>query len=215
MTEPYGKADAAPPCHEIVERKLAAANAKFDVLFDRIEGPDGVVPTYLMIRPKVLHENAVSGVCVLPEVKGRVGLMQVRRPHFGESVWVAPSGFVEAGESTEASAMRELEEETGLGCAPGDLVPLGLLLLDPALLEARVALFVATGARPVAKDAGGRTELGAGALTFFSSEELEELACTSPNMDGGTVAACFRYLSRCRRGAASMMAAAGRDRGPA
>jgi 8-oxo-dGTP pyrophosphatase MutT (NUDIX family) len=191
--------NSPPPRHRLVERRLAAANAKFDVFFDHVEGPDGAVPRYLMVRPKVLHADAVSGVCVLPEVDGRVGLMQVRRPHFADPIWVAPSGFVEPDEPTETSALRELEEETGLTCDPKDLRSLGLLLLDPAVLEARVALFVAVQARPLpAAGTGNGDELGVGTLTFFTPEELEDLAVTSPHMDGGTVAACLRYLARRR-----------------
>jgi len=192
--------------HRIVDRRLAASNARFDVYFDRIEGPDGVVPNFLMVRPQVLHADLVSGVCVLPEVDGRIGLMQIRRPHFPEPIWVAPSGFVEPDEPTEASALRELEEETGLTCAPGDLQSLGLLLLDPAVLEARVALFVAQRTRPLSDDplanrpAGAVAgELGVGGLVLFSLDELEDLAVASASMDGGTVAACLRYLSLRRR----------------
>ena len=189
-----------PHRHRLVERRLAASNAKFDVFFDHVDGPDGPVPNYLMVRPKVLHADTVSGVCVLPEVDGRVGLMRVRRPHFAEAIWVAPSGFVEPDEATPASALRELEEETGLTCDPRDLRPLGLLLLDPAVLEARVALFVAQGARPIPAAGGGAGgELGVGALTFFAPDALEELALASPHMDGGTVAACLRYLAVRRR----------------
>ncbi|WP_431857421.1 NUDIX domain-containing protein [Azospirillum sp.] len=190
----------APPCrHRLAGRRLAAANARFEVFFDHVEGPDGAVPNFLMVRPTVLHADLVSGVCVLPEVDGRVGLMRIRRPHFVEAIWVAPSGFVEPDESTEASALRELREETGLTCDPKDLRPLGLLLLDPAVLEARVALFVAARARPAARDASDAGELGVGALTFFAPDALEELAATSPDMDGGTVAACLRYLAAHRR----------------
>ncbi|WP_109122406.1 NUDIX domain-containing protein [Azospirillum sp. TSO22-1] len=186
--------------HRIVARRLAASNTRFDVRFDRIEGPDGVVPEFLMVRPKVLHADLVSGVCVLPEVDGRIGLMRIRRPHFPEPIWVAPSGFVEPGEPTAVSALRELEEETGLTCAPDDLRPLGLLLLDPAVLEARVALFAAVRTRPLPGAAGGAVgELGVGRLELFTPDELEELAVASPDMDGGTVAACLRYLALHRR----------------
>ena len=192
--------ETPPSRHRLVERRLAAANAKYEVFFDRVEGPDGSVPNYLMVRPKARHAGGVSGVCVLPEVDGRIGLMQARRPQFAEPIWVAPSGFVEPGEPTEVSALRELQEEAGLTCDPRDLRPLGLLLLDPGVLEARVALFVASPARPLPAGVGivgivGGGEIGVGELTFFAPGALEELAVTSPHMDGGTVVACLRYLA--------------------
>jgi 8-oxo-dGTP pyrophosphatase MutT (NUDIX family) len=139
--------------------------------------------------------------------------MQVHRPHFDGPLWVAPSGFVEPGETTEASALRELEEEASLTCAPSDLHPLGLLLLDPGVLEARVALFAAlcrsptppstlpsgelAAADPVVPEAA--PELGAGRLLLFAPEEAETLALTSAAMDGGTVVACLRWMALGRR----------------
>lgn len=196
--------------HRLVSRRVALSNSRYDVLLDHVEGPHGGVPDYLMVRPKVQAPDMVTGVCVLPVVEGRVGLMRVSRPHFPEPLWVAPSGFLEPDEPVETSALRELEEETGLTCDPGALRPLGLLLLDPGVLEARVALFVATrtralpGAAPgapgaVEAEANAGHELGAGRLVLFAPEAAEELALTSPSMDGGTVAACLRWALLRRR----------------
>lgn len=190
--------------HRLVSRRVALSNSRFDILFDHVEGPHGSVPDYLMVRPKVQAADMVTGVCVLPVVDGRIGLMRVSRPHFPEPLWVAPSGFLEFGEPVGTSALRELEEETGLTCDPTDLRPLGLLLLDPGVLEARVALFVATRTRPLPGAATGAEEdagheLGAGRLVLFAPEEAEELALTSPAMDGGTVAACLRWALLRRR----------------
>lgn len=188
------------PDHRIAARRVALSNSRFDVLLDHVEGPSGSVPDYLMVRPKVRHADLVTGVCVLPVVDGRIGLMRVRRPHFAEPLWVAPSGFVESDEATSASALRELEEEAGLTCDPADLRPLGLLLLDPGVLEARVALYAAERTRPLAAPAAHAGELGAGRLVLFTAEDAEDLALTSSSMDGGTVAACLRWSILRRRG---------------
>lgn len=192
--------------YRLIARRVAAANSRFDVFFDHVAGPGGEVPDYLMVRPRVRQAGMVTGVCVLPVVDGRVGLMRVFRPHFPEPLWVAPSGFIEPDEPLALSARRELEEETGLTCDPADLHPLGLLLLDPGVLEARVALYVAEPARPLssslsgpAADIGTAAELGAGRLTFLTPEEAEDLALSSPDMDGGTVAACLRWTVLRRR----------------
>ncbi len=169
-------------------------------MLDHVDGPAGGVADYLMVRPRQRHAELVSGVCVLPIMEGQVGLMRVQRPHFSEPLWVAPSGFIEPDEATDASALRELEEEAGLTCDPADLRPLGLLLLDPGVLEARVALYAAERARPLAQPAAQAGELGTGDLVLFAPEEAEELALTSASMDGGTVAACLRWSILRRRG---------------
>ncbi|CAO3439767.1 NUDIX domain-containing protein [Azospirillum doebereinerae] len=195
--------------HRILDRRIALSNSRFDVMSDHIAGPEGgEVPDFLMVRPKVRGADLVAGVCVLPVVEGRIGLMRVHRPHFDRPLWVAPSGFLEPDESPEISARRELEEEAGLTCDPAELRPLGLLLLDPGVLEARVALFAASSTRPLAapppgSSLGAAPELGAGRLILFAPDEAEELALTSPDMDGGTVAACLRWAALGRRNAAA------------
>jgi ADP-ribose pyrophosphatase len=188
--------------HRILARRVGLSNSRFDVMLDHVAGPDGAeVPDFLMVRPKVRLAGGVAGVCVLPVLEdGRVGLMRVHRPHFDEPLWVAPSGFAEADETAESSALRELEEEAGLTCTPTDLRPLGRLLLDPGVLEASLALFAATRCRPLPDGAPATPELGAGHLVMMTAEEAGELALTSPAMDGGTVVACLRWMALRRRG---------------
>ena len=42
----------------------------------------------------------------------------IHRPKYGD--WTFPKGKLDAGESFEAAALREVEEETGLRCELGD-----------------------------------------------------------------------------------------------
>jgi len=48
-------------------------------------------------------------------------VLVVHRPQYGD--WTFPKGKAEAGESDEACALREVEEETGLRCALGEELP--------------------------------------------------------------------------------------------
>lgn len=174
-------------------RRTVASNTRFDIYFDRLEGPDGqVVPEFLMVRPKQ-QKGGVSGVCVLPEVEGRIGLMRSYRHQFDEDVWQAPAGFGEADEDIPATALRELREETGFDCPPERLVPLGLSIPDAGVLEAKVALFVARDAVPCGTAVD--SEPGMGTLTFFARDALRALVQGTPAMGSSTLVACFRYLA--------------------
>ncbi len=54
--------------------------------------------------------------------KGTVKVLLVHRPRYDD--WSLPKGKLESGESSEAAALREVEEETGLRCrTTGELPP--------------------------------------------------------------------------------------------
>ena len=57
-------------------------------------------------------------------------------------IWETVSGYVDAGESIEQAAKRELMEESGLTCP--DLKSLGSILTSPGMCDERVHLFLAT-----------------------------------------------------------------------
>ncbi len=48
-------------------------------------------------------------------------VLVVHRPRYDD--WSLPKGKLDVGESADAAALREVEEETGLRCALGDELP--------------------------------------------------------------------------------------------
>jgi len=52
---------------------------------------------------------------------GGVEILLVHRPKYDD--WSLPKGKLDVGETSEAAALREVEEETGLRCSLGDELP--------------------------------------------------------------------------------------------
>jgi 8-oxo-dGTP pyrophosphatase MutT (NUDIX family) len=64
--------------------------------------------------------RAAGGVIVRPGRLGRPEILVVHRGRYDD--WSLPKGKCNPGESDEACALREVEEETGLVCELGDEV---------------------------------------------------------------------------------------------
>lgn len=179
----------------LIRRRLGCANRVFEVFLDEIEGPGGeTVTDFVVLSPRQRAENQVTGVAILPILDGNPGLLRVYRHPVGIHAWEVPRGFVDAGEQAAASALRELEEETGLQCDAGDVLDLGTVLPEPGILAARTRLFAATRCRRTGPYRA--SEMGHRELRFFSVEELHEMAQQGLIEDATTLVACYRYFLR-------------------
>ncbi len=65
--------------------------------------------------------QAAGGVVVKHTPGGEIRVLLIHRPHRED--WTFPKGKLEAGESHERCALREVEEETGLRCKLGAELP--------------------------------------------------------------------------------------------
>jgi ADP-ribose pyrophosphatase YjhB (NUDIX family) len=161
-----------------------------EVFLDDIEEPGGErVSDFIVLAPK--HRTGdVTGVAVLPILDGKFGLLRIYRHPVRDHVWEVPRGFVDPGEQPDVSASRELEEETGLQCAPRHLVDLGTVFPEPGILAARTHVFAATRCqRPGPYTAN---EMGHKELRFFDVEELAGLTRQQTIQDATTLAALYR-----------------------
>lgn len=178
--------------YELITRTLALENTKFKVYFDKISNKITTVNRFLMVSPTIQSSGHVSGICVLPEREGKVGLMRCYRYQFKEYIWQAPMGFIEPGEAFSESAARELEEETGL--TSYEVETLGYTIPDAGVLEAKVALFLSRNCQPnqVSKLT---LEPGMGKLSYFDKSKLKQLLLNeSEKTSAATAVACYRYL---------------------
>lgn len=114
--------------------------SRFTVLRRRHQTAAGIVVT----REWVQHPGSVTIVPVLDD--GRVCLIRNVRVAVGETLLELPAGTLDREESPEATAHRELAEETGFHCRK--LVKLQEFFLSPGILNERMHLFEATGLTP-------------------------------------------------------------------
>ena len=85
----------SPPPPFLVKRKLICENSRFSVFFDELayqERPSAL--DYLVVAPKPVAENLVTGVAVLPICDDRIGLVKASIGSViqGDS-WEIPRGF--------------------------------------------------------------------------------------------------------------------------
>ncbi len=177
-----------------ISRTIITENTRFFVCYDSLSGHNGeYVKDYLVIKPKISHENLIAGVCILPYIDNYFCLMKSWRHQFNSDVWQAPAGFVEDGETSIESARRELFEETALECDIKNIISLGSYIPDAGLIEGRVALYLAKGCQRTSQLC--KPEIGTGQLHFFSPSSLLRLLTESTNIGGSTCMAAYRSLS--------------------
>jgi len=176
----------------LTKRKLVCENSRFSVYFDDL-ARDGehYAQDYLVVAPKQVSGNLVTGVAILPMCEGGIGLLKIyRHPIQGDS-WEIPRGFIENGENVPESALRELEEETGLSCASSDIKFLGFVTPDAGILAARVQVYVAlrcSRIRPYVP-----SELGHREFRLFDRADVAALISKSEIQDPCTLVAYYGY----------------------
>ena len=90
----------------------------------------------------VRHAPAVAVLALRCEGDGaEVLLVSQHRPAVGARTWELPAGLVDAGETPEQAAARELAEEVGLG---GTLQKFAEVYSSPGFTDEKVYLFEAT-----------------------------------------------------------------------
>ena len=108
------KSEIKMSSYSVKKHNCIGRNRYFSVYFDSIEeGGQPIVNDYLVVQPDLTNEKGVYGVGVLPVMNSRFGLVRVFRHPLRRLIWELPGGFIEQGESSEATAIRELIEEGG------------------------------------------------------------------------------------------------------
>jgi ADP-ribose pyrophosphatase len=98
------------------------------------------------VLDREIVEHAPGAAILALDEQGRVLLVRQHRPAVQADVLELPAGLVDAGESPEACALRELQEETGYAAEAVDL--LLRFYPSPGFCDEVVHVFAARGVRP-------------------------------------------------------------------
>jgi ADP-ribose pyrophosphatase len=156
---------------------------------DEVEEPGGVRATREVVR----HAGSVAALAVDDE--GRVALVRQYRHPVAEAVWELPAGRVDAGETPEEGARRELEEEAGLRA--GRLQRIAFFYTTPGICDERMHVFRATELAlvPARPEEDERIE-----LRWFTPAEIDAMVESGEIREGKTLVAVL-LEQRARRSA--------------
>lgn len=140
-------------------------------------------------REVVRHTGSVAVVAV--DANARVALVRQYRYPAGEALWELPAGRIDAGETPEQAALRELEEEAGL--RPLRLERLAFFYTTPGFCDEKMHVFRATLLTeiPARPEEDERIE-----LRWFPPDEIDALLDSGELREGKTLVALLKERLR-------------------
>ncbi len=180
---PPGKALFQMQMEQLIGTRRVFAGKLVAVRVDTVRLPDGAERT----REVVEHPGAVAILPVLSD--GRLVLVRQYRHAIGRSLLEVPAGTLEKGETPEACAARELEEETGYRAA--SLRRLVRFYVSPGWATEQLTVFVAEdvqsgAARPAPDERIDVVEV--------RPDEVPDLIAGGEIADAKTIVALVTYL---------------------
>lgn len=182
---------AAGPQPRRVRAKLMYDSPWWRLYEDDIARPDGSPGVYVRVH------TAMGGgaILVIPRTpSGKHLLIKIHRYPVNEELWEFPAGLVEQGEDPVNTAVRELQEETGLVAQSAELIgtqfPVAGLMSDTFYTVLAEVLDTDT------KDLKLQTEEGIVEAIWVSIHDLREMVSNNQIRDGVTLGAIARLLSQ-------------------
>ena len=160
-----------------ISEELIYRGRVFDLVRAHFRLPNGKEPTFDLVK----HHGAVV---ILPiDQQGNIWFVRQFRIGAGQDLLELPAGLLEDGESPEASAAREIQEEIGM--AADRLEELGEFYMVPGYSTEKLRAYLATGLYPSTLPADDDELLERIALPI---QEVYAMAETGQIQDGKTLA---------------------------
>lgn len=177
--------EAKNPLRNILKSEFPYKGHIIDVRVDTVKFPSGAEK----LREVVLHSPAVA--MLAEDADGGVFLVRQYRHAVDEEIYEIPAGLVEAGESAEETAARELQEE--IGRRPGRLEKIAELYSSPGFTTEKITMFYATELSDSKLPEDDDEYIK---VRKFSPAELASLVAEGGVKDGKTLAAYYWLLAR-------------------
>ncbi|MEH7381812.1 NUDIX hydrolase [Bacillus sp. JJ1533] len=129
-----------------ISREVLYEGKIIDLHIEEVELPNG----HTSKRELIKHPGAVAILALTDDHK--IIMVQQYRKALEKIIVEIPAGKLEQGELPEATAKRELEEETGYDCET--LTPLISFYTSPGFADELVHLFIAKGLKKIENPAG-------------------------------------------------------------
>ena len=166
---------------EVLESRKIFKGRVVDLAVDRVRLPNGKVCELELIR----HPGA--SVVVPVDSSGSAILIRQYRHATGGFLLEAPAGKLDPGESPEACAAREVQEETGFRA--GRLEPLGWIWTTPGFTDEKIWLFLGQELSAASQALQPDEVLSVQRMPL---EEAVEMALTGQITDAKTICALLR-----------------------
>jgi len=133
----------------------------------------------------VIHHPGAAAMVPLT-ADNKVVMLRQYRHALRKDIWEIPAGTLEAGESPEACAHREIEEETGYAAAK--LVRLGEIVPVPGYSDETITLFLCTELTPEVQNLDADEQIEVHEVSF---DEALAMIPAGRILDAKTIAGIF------------------------
>lgn len=140
----------------------------------------------LVSREIVEHLAAVTIIAV--NKRGKLAMVSQYRYPVDKRMYEFPAGLIDKGESAEAAAERELQEE--IGYKPGRLVKISRFYTSPGFTDEKITLFLATDLIESKLPEDDDEDIK---VDWFSVQEIERMCSTTRIFDAKTILGFYLY----------------------